>query len=130
MTAHALDFPALNGQPVTEAHAQVCRERGHATHTVDGVDSGTCPRCGEVLDPHPAHDHGRATTCPGVETPAHLRPEACYVCGASEHADTTAKGGHRYWSNAQADREIRAEARRGGGTDPAEGAAERIWGAP
>lgn len=44
-------FPALNGEPVTEAHARTCREQGHATHTVDGVDSGTCPRCGETTIP-------------------------------------------------------------------------------
>lgn len=42
------DYPALNGQPVTERHARICREQGHATHTVDGADSGTCPRCGEA----------------------------------------------------------------------------------
>ena len=41
-------FPALTGDVVTERHARICRERGHATHTVDGVDSGICPRCGDV----------------------------------------------------------------------------------
>jgi hypothetical protein len=45
---NANQFPALNGETVTEAHAAFCAERGHATHTVDGVDTGVCPRCGEV----------------------------------------------------------------------------------
>jgi hypothetical protein len=44
----ALDFPALDGRPVTEAHVRDCRENGHAAHTVDGVPTGVCPRCGEV----------------------------------------------------------------------------------
>jgi hypothetical protein len=42
---------------------------------------------------------------PAVATPAHLAPEACYVCGQSKHPD----GGHPYWSNADADRHFRAE---------------------
>ena len=41
-----LDFPAVNGRPVTQAHANLCETRGHATHTVNGVDSDLCPRCG------------------------------------------------------------------------------------
>lgn len=44
------DFPALNNEPVTERHARICREQGHATHTVDGVDTGVCPRCGDVTE--------------------------------------------------------------------------------
>ena len=35
-------------------------------------------------------------------TPAHLRPEACYVCGGGEHTD----GEHTYWSNEAAAREL------------------------
>lgn len=51
----SVDFPALNGGVVTERHARICRERGHATHTVDGVDRGSCPRCGDVTEvPIPA----------------------------------------------------------------------------
>lgn len=42
------DFPALAGRVVTDAHARICAEYGHATHTVDGRDTGSCPRCGEV----------------------------------------------------------------------------------
>lgn len=41
-------FPALVHGVVTERHARICREQGHATHTVDGVDTGLCPRCGDV----------------------------------------------------------------------------------
>lgn len=42
-----LDYPALTGGVVTEVHTRTCAERGHASHTVAGVDSGVCPRCGE-----------------------------------------------------------------------------------
>lgn len=43
------EFPALNGQTVTERHARICRTSGHAVHNVDGQTSETCPRCGDVL---------------------------------------------------------------------------------
>jgi hypothetical protein len=46
-----LDYPATEGRTVTEAHARICAERGHATWTVDGTDTGRCPRCGEVTIP-------------------------------------------------------------------------------
>lgn len=46
--AQISDFPAADGQPVTERHARVCRERGHATHIKNGQGTGVCPRCGEV----------------------------------------------------------------------------------
>lgn len=35
---------------VTEGHAAACREFGHASWKVDGVDVGRCPRCGEVTE--------------------------------------------------------------------------------
>lgn len=41
-----IEYPALNGEVVTEAHARICRERGHATYTQDGIESDFCPRCG------------------------------------------------------------------------------------
>jgi predicted RNA-binding Zn-ribbon protein involved in translation (DUF1610 family) len=50
MNVPSLDFPALEGRVVTEAHSRVCTERGHATHTIDGVSSGSCPRCGDVTN--------------------------------------------------------------------------------
>lgn len=43
-----------------------------------------------------------------TETPAHLRPSACYVCGREEHADATPRG-HRFWSNADASAYFAAE---------------------
>jgi hypothetical protein len=46
-TISPLDFPAVNGGVVTEAHAALCHERGHAAHTVDGKASPVCPRCGD-----------------------------------------------------------------------------------
>lgn len=44
----ALEMPALNLEVVTQAHANICAERGHATHTVNGEIQPHCPRCGEV----------------------------------------------------------------------------------
>lgn len=44
----ALEYPALDGDVVTERHARYCAEHGHATRTLDGVDVGACPRCGDV----------------------------------------------------------------------------------
>jgi hypothetical protein len=41
------NFPALAGEQVTERDAKVCATRGHATHTIDGKDTGICPRCGD-----------------------------------------------------------------------------------
>lgn len=46
-----ITFAALAGQPVTEAHARHCRDHGHATHTINGVGTGVCPRCGDVIEP-------------------------------------------------------------------------------
>ena len=42
-------FPALTGGVVTERHARICRERGHARHDVDGVPQDRCPRCGDWI---------------------------------------------------------------------------------
>lgn len=44
------DFPAVEGNVVTERHARICRESGHVAYVVDGVDQGSCARCGEVAD--------------------------------------------------------------------------------
>lgn len=43
-----IDFPAVDGRVVTEAHAKICRERGCSTYVKNGMDMGFCPRCGEV----------------------------------------------------------------------------------
>lgn len=45
-----LDYPAFEGRVVTERHARICRERGHAVCTQEGVMALHCPRCG---DEHP-----------------------------------------------------------------------------
>lgn len=46
-----MDFPAAKGGIVTEGHAQVCRNEGHATYTINGEPAGYCPRCGESVPP-------------------------------------------------------------------------------
>lgn len=48
---HSLDYPALDGRVVTQAHADYCQANGHATYKRDGVDTGMCPRCGEMRQP-------------------------------------------------------------------------------
>lgn len=45
-------------------------------------------------------------------TPPHLRTDHCFVCGQSKHVDGTSRGGHRFWSNADAQSEARATDRR------------------
>lgn len=79
-----MDFPALEGRPVTEAHMRVCRERGHASHQVAGesTSTGVCPRCGEVT-----------ATCPRCERRVERllamsrvdnRTSICDRCGSDE----------------------------------------------
>lgn len=41
------------------------------------------------------------------DTPRHLRPGNCYVCGSEPHADRD----HKFWSNADAARDFRSESR-------------------
>ena len=48
MADKSKSFPILTGDVVTQGHANYCAEHGHATHKVDGVDTGVCPRCGAV----------------------------------------------------------------------------------
>lgn len=43
---YKLSYPAVNGEVVTQGHADYCAEHGHAKHTIDGVVSPLCPRCG------------------------------------------------------------------------------------
>jgi hypothetical protein len=50
------DYPALYGEPVTERHARICREEGHAAHLINTRDTGVCPRCGDVTEPDPLAD--------------------------------------------------------------------------
>jgi hypothetical protein len=42
-------------------------------------------------------------------TAQHLRAESCYFCGKAKHADSTAQGGHAFWSNAEARAAFAAE---------------------
>ena len=44
---YKLSYPAINGETVTQGHADYCKAEGHGTHTVNGVVSPLCPRCGE-----------------------------------------------------------------------------------
>jgi hypothetical protein len=44
------DFPALDGRPVMQRHADQCMTEGHAVWTTGGADTGVCPRCGEVTE--------------------------------------------------------------------------------
>lgn len=49
-----------NGETVTGAHADYCREHGHAWWRVTRTDGmayvrGLCPRCGAVTDPSGDH---------------------------------------------------------------------------
>lgn len=43
-----IDFPAVEGRPVTEAHAKLCASKGCVSYVKNGMDMGWCPRCGEV----------------------------------------------------------------------------------
>ncbi len=52
-------FPALNGEVVTEQTTRICAERGHATHTVAGVEQSRCPRCGELKVVEPTEKFDR-----------------------------------------------------------------------
>ncbi len=43
-----MDYPVPYGRPVTEAHVKICKEFGCVSYVVNGIDQGSCPRCGEV----------------------------------------------------------------------------------
>jgi hypothetical protein len=62
MTNYAMSYPAINGETVTQGHADYCAEHGHGTYKVGGVDQGTCPRCGDVTEvAQPGDDHPLTT---------------------------------------------------------------------
>lgn len=52
ITAHELPFamrwPALDGDMVLQGHADYCAKHGHAEHFINTVETGRCPRCGEL----------------------------------------------------------------------------------
>ncbi len=47
---YKLSYPAINGETVTQGHADYCKAEGHGTHTVNGVVSPLCPRCGQATN--------------------------------------------------------------------------------
>lgn len=51
MIPSTIDTPAINGQPVTQAHTDLCAASGHLRYVIAGVDQEMCPRCGEVTAP-------------------------------------------------------------------------------
>lgn len=66
------DYAAAAGRPVQEGHAAACATHGHAAHTVDGIDQGVCPRCGdESVAAEPQH----------IPEPHSRRPGECRLCG-------------------------------------------------
>lgn len=46
-----LDMAALNGKTVCQGHADVCELIGHGKNLRNGVEQGSCPRCGFVTVP-------------------------------------------------------------------------------
>lgn len=57
---YGMDMAAAKGQIVCQGHADYCAEHGHATHTVNGKDTGRCPRCGVITVPAPASEETTA----------------------------------------------------------------------
>lgn len=45
-----MNFPAVSGEVVTEAHVKICKERGHASYSKNGVEADFCPRCGDLRE--------------------------------------------------------------------------------
>lgn len=43
-----MDYPVPYGRPVTEAHVKICNEYGCVTYVKNGMDTGICPRCGQI----------------------------------------------------------------------------------
>lgn len=83
MSVKITDYPAAaEGRPVTEAHARVCAERGHATWTRDGQASGVCPRCGDeraaLATPlTPDYVGTMRHECPNCRRPGAIREDVC-----------------------------------------------------
>lgn len=84
----ALDYPAIEGRPVTQGHADLCKAHGHASHVVDGIATPHCPRCGERRHterpvPRPLRTDGTMVTC---------------SCGESFALDSQAELDHYVWA--------------------------------
>lgn len=112
------DFPAMFGDVVTERHARLCREEGHKTWERDGVDVGSCPRCGEVTAPvvrplaEVLGEHVAKVQAQRDAVPAHQRPDSCHVCGSAATASTGRPACAHDWTNAEAYAEADARDRR------------------
>lgn len=54
---YLLDMAALNGETVCQGHADVCAIVGHGKNLRNGIEQGTCPRCGVVTAEAPRSAH-------------------------------------------------------------------------
>ena len=106
--AHAMSYPALEGRPVTQGHADYCARRGHATHVEDGVLSPFCPRCGANTAPRDVvpmseaedeltltpvhadypHNEGTLYDCPACDARCHCAPGAVECVYEGTHNGT------------------------------------------
>ena len=78
------NYPAINGEPVTEAHKRYCTTNGHAVHKVDGIEAPRCPRCGDLK----------------TDIRAHVTGDLFYtVPSTSEHIQGWLSGRHLTWIN-------------------------------
>ena len=82
------EFPALSGGVVTEAHARRCAENGHAEHVVDGVSTGTCPRCGAVTEQVTATD-ARAALDRAIRKRATVRRQLAEAVAVGDYTPET-----------------------------------------
>lgn len=79
----AMTFPALNGEVVTQGHADYCAANGHATHKIDGAIQDRCPRCGDLLptDPREAKLAEVGTGNPAGQTLTRQQAHERISCG-------------------------------------------------
>ena len=97
-----LGYPAVNGDMVTQGHADYCAEYGHAVHMEDSEESPWCPRCGDArMEENPATrtaplftmDDETAATALGVDY-ATVIGDAVDVEGTTAYAVATARDWH------------------------------------
>jgi hypothetical protein len=92
----AMTFPALNGEVVTQGHADYCAANGHASHTVvnstgDVTDSSAhCPRCGASVKPETITDFSLKI--------ADALTVSIDVTSAEVHKSTTHRGRYRAYT--------------------------------
>jgi hypothetical protein len=51
LNIYVLDMAASKGETVRQGHADVCTILGHGKNLFNGLELGTCPRCGKVTVP-------------------------------------------------------------------------------